>query len=622
MPKGKEFDGASKPEIQLSSLSSQWQFFGEGKGGKTDDLLEFAGRVPQTIEVLPGSSVGNSYFQEFLAHNNLDIASAPDYEVELELPPGLIALNRELVKKLPAGKPVIVRSSAIGERGGNGIYRSCFFVATGDPEADLDLLAEAQFSVYDSFFNDRARTYRQKHPEAGEQGMSLLIQEMVGDIHQENFYPAVSGVLTNLNGEALLRIAVGMGSEVVDWGEAVVLHGSSITAREAVRALRELYKVRVITLALDTERTVQPDPDEIRGSLAVAEPKLEQLLEFWWQLYQQGEPYYLEFSIAESHDRPVVLQAAPDEIKLSIPELGLPEGIILCEGNDVINLGQRRGRGIFWYFYEGISIRDLAVLQQFNKNHQDFLLLVPERQMSRVAETQIGYEHMSNAAALVDLHYTDTQIPIIGQPQFSSHKKYGVGGSHFAKICQSDQILFFSHPVLPGSLGELQKVLGRPTEIFGEMCAYWDVEFVVTNTANSGRAELLSEPIRADFIPGEIKKWAREFWYQAETLMQNPQRVDDPVLAESFLQVCDAMSILAQGALEGFNPFELDKLWSQGWQPANLSKHLASVLLHLDETETAIFYHMRERSEPMRLESYLVALQQILAATLHGLDAS
>jgi hypothetical protein len=564
---------------------------------------------------LRGICVGDSHFRSLLAVNNLTISSDYDFEDDLEFPADLEAVNGQIIPLLPKNRPVMVRSSALDEKGGSGIYTSDYFVTTGNRDEDLVRLKQVEDMVYSNFFTERAKAHREENSADQESGMSLLIQPVIGDEHDGRFMPALSGVLTTVNGQPLLRLVIGLGTRAVEMDEAIVLKGKNVSADKVINSLSALRNADAINLSTGELESVPVDERMI--SLATAQrEKLDVLLQEWQKGYDAGTPSYLEFAIAKSEKKPVILQATPDELKPAIAELGMPRGIILCEGTDVVNTGEKAGRGIVWFGKEGQSPDDLAQIADFNRNNSNFLLLVRDTAFSRIyGRPLIEMQHFSNAAGVVEIQHQQDEIRMPGVLNFSVNHTQSRGGAHFAEICKRKDILFLGYTV-PKTGSDLEQLLGRSTNKLGSFSAYWDVEFLMSNAVSGGRAELMGEVVRPEYSPGEIRSWANEFWHLAKELGGG----ENGSLSAAFYGVTYLLADQSKGEVVGYNPFDVSKLAAEEKEKAGWIEDLQRVLENIHVTESAREYEMYKdwRKEAtgeeleFRLKIYLERLLVVL----------
>jgi predicted nucleotidyltransferase len=128
-------------------------------------------------------------------------------------------------------RPVIVRSSSLLEdRFGaafSGKYKSLFLANQGSKRQRLRALLDAIAEVYASTFGPDPIQYRaERNLLDFQEGMGLMIQEVVGNRVGDHFLPAYAGVAFSLNEfrwsprirreDGLVRLVAGMGTRAVD----------------------------------------------------------------------------------------------------------------------------------------------------------------------------------------------------------------------------------------------------------------------------------------------------------------------------------------------------------------------------------------------------------------------
>src|SRR5439155_2382621 len=101
--------------------------------------------------------------------------------------------------------PLAVRSSSLLEDSQylpfTGVYET-FMLANQDPDLDMRLqqLMEAIKRVYASTFSRHAKAYVRATPyRLEEEKMAVILQQVVGAIHGQRFYPDFSGVVRSRN---------------------------------------------------------------------------------------------------------------------------------------------------------------------------------------------------------------------------------------------------------------------------------------------------------------------------------------------------------------------------------------------------------------------------------------
>ncbi len=180
-------------------------------------------------------------FEEFMESNNLQqmAVNSKDEEgiagrfLEAELPEKITDSLRVLVEI--AKYPLAVRSSSILEDSQilpfAGIYKT-YILPNNHPEPEIRLkqLVDAIKLVYASVFSLSPKQYAQNADlRIEEEKMAILIQQLIGEVHGDAFYPTFSGVAQSYNfypisymkpEQGVVSLALGFGRKVVE-GEQV-----------------------------------------------------------------------------------------------------------------------------------------------------------------------------------------------------------------------------------------------------------------------------------------------------------------------------------------------------------------------------------------------------------------
>ncbi len=394
---------------------AEWSFYGSDFGGKVEGLLAFEKEKVPGIEVVPGKAIGASFFRQFTQQNGFDDKTLPhDIYHAGKLPDELQKINRQILSDFPSGTCVAIRSSVVGENGGVGIYSSFFMVTTGDIEADLNTLAKLELQIYADYFSYDSRDYLGDKFLNPNDGVGLLVQEVIGDQYGEFFMPAISGVATTINGELTLRLVLGLGTKAVEIKEAIVIKRNNLRQEVIEKALFSMQEAEMISL---TERKPILVPLEYDWKVRMVRQvgKLMRLIEDWKNLEKNGTAYYWEFAVAETHDHPQILQVNPEKsFDEKTVELGPVTGRIICESkNDVVNTGETSGRGIVYINLSGFTPGDLNELFRFNQRNQGYLLIVNDTLFSYVAhQNRLNLKHFSNAAGVVERQFVRPTPPL------------------------------------------------------------------------------------------------------------------------------------------------------------------------------------------------------------------
>jgi len=226
--------------------------FGTGSlGGKGRGLafintlinnLDFSEIVPDMHIRTPRTAIiGTDEFEIFMDRNGLfgkvlnemDYRKVREYFMKGEL-------SFELKKKLKTfirliNRPLAIRSSSIFEDSllhpFAGIFET-YVLPNSDPDFNVRFrqLQEAIKMVYASIYSTEARSYFEAvNYKIEEEKMAVIIQELVGNYHEEYFYPHISGTAQSYNyypiadmepEDGLAVIALGLGRYVVEGEKA------------------------------------------------------------------------------------------------------------------------------------------------------------------------------------------------------------------------------------------------------------------------------------------------------------------------------------------------------------------------------------------------------------------
>jgi len=197
---------------------------------------------PKLKITIPRSIVlSTDVFDAFIEHNEiskLEISNLSDERIASKfiaasLPPTIIGDLRSFVRN--SRRPLIVRSSSLLEdsllQPFAGIYASMLLPnESWETELRFKEVCNAIKYVYASTFFEKARTYIKSTPkQVSDEKMAVLLQEVVGNKHEDYFYPAISGVAKSYNyypsgpckpEEGIVYLALGLGKAIVDGGSS------------------------------------------------------------------------------------------------------------------------------------------------------------------------------------------------------------------------------------------------------------------------------------------------------------------------------------------------------------------------------------------------------------------
>lgn len=242
--------------------TDEFTYIGDGQlGCKAEELMavkekiasldkEYAGHAaaPIIVNIPRLTVITTGYFDRFMEQNNLyDTAYSESSDeqilhhfLEAELPGDLIDALRIFLTKIrvPLGVRPSMFMDAVCESCCRteifhcaGVYRAKL-IPNNHPDLDIRLgqLKEAVKFVYASSFFYKARCYLKSTPYSLKDGkMAVIVQELVGAVHHNRFYPHISGVARSYNfypfghakpRDGVVSLALGLGKTITD-GEAV-----------------------------------------------------------------------------------------------------------------------------------------------------------------------------------------------------------------------------------------------------------------------------------------------------------------------------------------------------------------------------------------------------------------
>jgi CheY-like chemotaxis protein len=194
------------------------------------------------IAVPPAVVLATDMFDQFLGENNLqDFALHCDDDTEVQrrfLNSPLPGSLQDALKTFLEGVqyPLAVRSSSLLEDSQyqpfTGVYETFML---GNQQGDIrlrhDELNEAIKRIYASTFSQHAKAYVRATPyRLEEEKMAVILQQVVGAMHGQRFYPDFSGVVRSHNfypvppmtyADGIAAVALGLGRAVVDGGKCL-----------------------------------------------------------------------------------------------------------------------------------------------------------------------------------------------------------------------------------------------------------------------------------------------------------------------------------------------------------------------------------------------------------------
>jgi hypothetical protein len=194
------------------------------------------------IAVPPALVLATDAFDQFMTENNLlDFALQCEDDAEILHKFLAAPLSEELQENLKVflGEvtyPLAVRSSSLLEDSQyqpfTGVYETFML---GNQQADsgarIAELVDTIKRVYASTFSRHAKAYVRATPyRLEEEKMAVIVQQLVGTVHGQRFYPDFSGVVRSHNfypvppmtfADGIAAVALGLGRAVVDGGKCL-----------------------------------------------------------------------------------------------------------------------------------------------------------------------------------------------------------------------------------------------------------------------------------------------------------------------------------------------------------------------------------------------------------------
>ncbi len=187
--------------------------------------------VPRTVVLTTEA------FTKFMEMNNLyelALSDVSDNEIlqafsQARFPEQFIPYILKFIET--SGKPIAVRSSSLLEdsyyQPFAGVYSTYMVPNTqGDKSQTLDSIIKAIKCVYASVYFRESKAYMQATQNViDEEQMGIVLQEIIGQKHEQYFYPLISGVARSINyypvgdekpEEGIVNLAFGLGKQIVE----------------------------------------------------------------------------------------------------------------------------------------------------------------------------------------------------------------------------------------------------------------------------------------------------------------------------------------------------------------------------------------------------------------------
>ncbi|MDL2323169.1 phosphoenolpyruvate synthase [Bacteroidales bacterium OttesenSCG-928-A17] len=250
-------------------------------------------QIPKTVVLC------TDIFDEFMESNDLYEIALQDLSNEEILRYFLRAsLPKRLIEDMMAffdvvKTPIAIRSSSLLEDSHYqpfaGIYNTYMVPKFSDKYEMLEKVSNAIKGVYASVFFKDSKTYMTATQNLIDQEkMAIVLQEVVGQIHENRFYPTFSGVARSLNfypiGEekaedGIANVALGLGKYIVDGGNTLrfsPLHPHNILQTSTLDIALKETQTRFYALNLESMKVSDFSTDDaynlLKLSVKDAEP--------------------------------------------------------------------------------------------------------------------------------------------------------------------------------------------------------------------------------------------------------------------------------------------------------------------------------------------------------------
>ncbi|HAU66649.1 MAG: hypothetical protein UT30_C0011G0025 [Candidatus Uhrbacteria bacterium GW2011_GWF2_39_13] len=538
-----------------------FEVFGDGSLGlKAQDLNQYAPLLADVgLSVPEGFVIATGIFDRLVQEENFEATIGKSQTVPC--PNFLLAINTIILESMETGRYYAIRSSALSEHGGTGIYKSTFFLRTGKMDEDLNALWQCQRQVYASEFSQNAKAWREKVQ--GSVGMAILIQPVAGFSFEESFLPALSGVAyTSYKGLPTVRVVIGMCTKAVK-GDGLIYHKPKNVHQDPLDNMlvfqRDLWdQDKADVLTYNGINQIDTQYPEIHGEIARGFKSFNGLFDQLTKLRAHGE-FYLEWTIVGNQVYVVQCSSHDDRLPDDLPEVD--DGhFLLLEGTDVLHFGRAHCRGII-YVHEW-TVQTAHALEHLNKQIKGYLLIVPQEALSGLAVFQkdpnpFEFRHFSNALVVVERQqtYTPKQVENMKMLRMlvADHSN-GYGASHFSGLCENADILFIGGTF---DLSTLHSLPGRVTFPRNIGLSIWDVESEVIVDVRKGKENgrvYVSKKVHVyPFSPYQIERWAHTLRKVAITL-DNSHKDE---LTKHFYAVVYAMPLVDHPI--NFDSFKLDE---------------------------------------------------------------
>ncbi|MEN8204340.1 MAG: PEP/pyruvate-binding domain-containing protein [Bacteroidota bacterium] len=242
-----QFDKKSHDTYRTFSRIGDESIGGKARGlafiNSVIDKYNLYSKHPNVVITVPKTVVlSTDVFDEFMEMNDLyriGLSDLPDAEILDHFVSGKLPgwLHQDLYAVISVTEaPIAIRSSSKLEDSHYqpfaGIYSTYMIpVNKEDPSRTMMLLTSAIKSVYASVYFRESKAYIEATSNViDEEKMGIVIQEVCGTMHGEDYYPTISGVARSINfypidpekrEDGIAKVAYGLGKYIVDGGRSL-----------------------------------------------------------------------------------------------------------------------------------------------------------------------------------------------------------------------------------------------------------------------------------------------------------------------------------------------------------------------------------------------------------------
>lgn len=497
-----------------------FETFDNGKLGlKADDLNRFKDIITGSgMTALGGTAITTETFDRLVEQYGLAEGVTPNDIEKRGCPNFLLSINEQILGRLEAGRPYAIRSSALSECGGTGIYKSEFFWPTGDRTKDLRGFWHCECIVYASEFTSDARLWRERNK--APMGMAILVQEVIGFRFGDYFLPPLSGIAyTTYHGLPTVQVVAGLGTKAVK-GEGITFHYPLDSSLRFQRELWEQEEADVLTVKGIEQ--ISHKYEEICGELGRCYKVFNKLFAQLDELQKHGD-FYLEW-VAYGNELFVVQCATYKDRLPGDLSFDSSDYFLLLKGNDILHSGRASCKSVV--FVHDWEPQTQCALEHLNETMRDFLLVVPQQASSLLSSInrggesgleckRLGFCHFSNALAVVERqhHYESANASLMG---LADHSR-GQGASHFSQLCDRTDILFIGAEFDASPLRELPGAMDYRD---GAGITLWSTaaEVVVDTAKKEGCVYISKRAKKSDYTLNQIQEWSHDLRSIANSL--------------------------------------------------------------------------------------------------------